>query len=72
MGLRSLSKNIRKMIEKMKHQKEWHTCDRCGAEIKKGILCGNSVARNGILNTTYDLCPKCMEDFERFMRNEEH
>ena len=19
----------------MKHQKEWHTCDRCGAEIKK-------------------------------------
>nr|DAZ48212.1 MAG TPA: acetyl-coA carboxylase zinc finger domain protein [Caudoviricetes sp.] len=18
----------------MKHQKEWHTCDRCGAEIK--------------------------------------
>lgn len=57
---------------RMKHQKEWHTCDRCGSEIKKGILCGNSVTRNGILNTTYDLCPKCMEDFERFMRNEEH
>lgn len=57
---------------RMKHQKEWRTCDRCGAEIKKGILCGNSVTRNGILNTTYDLCPKCMEDFERFMRNEEH
>lgn len=19
----------------MKHQKEWYTCDRCGAEIKK-------------------------------------
>ena len=19
----------------MKHQKEWHTCDRCGVEIKK-------------------------------------
>lgn len=56
----------------MKHQKEWRTCDRCGVEIKKGILCGNSVTRNGILNTTYDLCTKCMEDFERFMRNEEH
>lgn len=70
MGLRSLSKNIRKMIEKMKHQKEWHTCDRCGAEIKKGILCGNSVTRNGVFNTTYDLCYKCMEDFEEFMRND--
>jgi hypothetical protein len=39
MGLRSLSKNIRKMIEKMKHQKEWRTCDRCGAEIKKKEYC---------------------------------
>lgn len=55
----------------MKHQKEWCTCDRCGAEIKKGILCGNSVTKNGIFNTTYDLCYKCMEDFERFMRNEQ-
>ena len=54
----------------MKHQKEWCTCDRCGAEIKKGILCGNSVTKNGIFNTTYDLCYKCMEDFERFMGNE--
>lgn len=56
----------------MKHQKEWHTCDRCGAEIKKGILCRNSITKNGILNVTYDLCYKCMEDFERFVRNEEH
>ena len=54
----------------MKHQKEWLTCDRCGAEIKKGILCGNSVTKNGIFNTTYDLCYKCMEEFERFMENE--
>ena len=53
----------------MKHSKEWHTCDRCGAEIKKGILCGNSVTKNGIFNTTYDLCHECMEDFEGFMRN---
>lgn len=56
----------------MKHQKEWHTCDRCGAEIKNRIPCGNSITKNGILNVTYDLCHKCMEDFERFMRNEEH
>ena len=41
-------------------------------EIEKGILCGNSITRNGILNTTYDLCPKCMEDFEEFMRNEKN
>lgn len=54
----------------MKHQKEWRTCDRCGAEIEKGILCGNSITRNDILNTTYDLCYKCMEDFEEFMRND--
>ncbi len=54
----------------MKHQKEWRTCDRCGAEIEKGILCGNSITKNGILNVTYDLCCKCMEDFERFMKKE--
>ena len=54
----------------MKHQKEWHTCDRCGAEIKKGILCGNLITHNSAFNTTYDLCNKCMEDFEEFMRNE--
>lgn len=54
----------------MKHKKEWCTCDRCGAEIEKGILCGNSITKNGILNVTYDLCDKCMEDFERFMKND--
>ena len=54
----------------MKHSKEWRNCDRRGAEIEKGILCGNSITRNGILNVTYDLFHKCMEDFEGFMRNE--
>ena len=54
----------------MKHQKEWHTCDRCGAEIEKGILCGNSITKNGTLNVTYDLCPKCRKDFEEFIRND--
>lgn len=57
---------------RMKHQKEWHTCDRCGAEIKNRIPCGNSITKNGIFNVTYDLCPNCMENFKRFMRNEEH
>ena len=27
----------------MKHQKEWCTCDRCGAEIKKGIFIMDSL-----------------------------
>lgn len=54
----------------MKHQKEWRTCDRCGAEIEKGKLCGNLITQNSTFNTVYDLCPKCMEDFEEFMRNE--
>jgi hypothetical protein len=54
----------------MKHQKEWRACDRCGAEIEKGILCGNLITQNSTFNTVYDLCPKCMEDFEEFMRND--
>lgn len=54
----------------MEHERKWCTCDRCGAEIKEGILCGNSVTKNGIFNTTYDLCNECMEDFWGFMRNE--
>lgn len=29
-----------------------------------------SITKSGILNKTYDLCNECMEDFERFMRNE--
>lgn len=53
----------------MKHQKEWHTCDRCGKEIV-GLLCTNSITKGGILITTFDLCNECMEDFKRFMRNE--
>lgn len=56
----------------MKHQKEWRTCDRCGKEIKAGLLGTNSITRNGVLNTTYDLCNECMKDFWRFIRNEQH
>lgn len=55
----------------MKHERRWCTCDRCGKEIKAGLLCTGSITRNGILNTTYDLCHKCMEDFEEFMSDEE-
>ena len=55
---------------RMKHQKEWHTCDRCGKEIKVGLLATNSITRNGIFNTTYDLCNECMKEFKRFMDNE--
>lgn len=53
----------------MKHERQWLTCDRCGKEIGVGILCTNSITRNGILNITYDLCNECMEDFEEFMRD---
>ena len=38
--------------------------------IEKGILCGNLITQNSAFNTVYDLCPKCMEDFERFKRND--
>ena len=55
---------------RMKHQKEWHTCDRCGKEIKVGLLATTSITRNGIFTTTYDLCNECMKEFERFMENE--
>ena len=54
----------------MKHERKWGTCDRCGKEIKVGLLATNSITRNGILNITYDLCNECMEEFEEFMRNE--
>lgn len=54
----------------MEHERKWYTCDRCGKEIKVGLLATNSITRNGILNITYDLCNECMEEFEEFMRNE--
>lgn len=91
----------------MKHQKEWYTCDRCGAEVKPMPMFCRSISRkigklqeikmicdkvtgycgetqellNGDYAVTiienhepetasYDLCPKCRRDFERFMRNE--
>lgn len=59
-----------KVGERMKHQKEWRTCDRCGKELKVRLLYANSITRNGIIDTTYDLCNECMEDFKRFMKNE--
>lgn len=67
----------------MKHSKEWRTCDRCGAEInenERSMFLKKVCRISGILVRKYDyekvdafdLCPKCREDFERFMRNEEN
>lgn len=53
----------------MKHEKEWRTCDRCGAEMKKEY-CAEIRLQRMVLNVTYDLCCECMEDFERFMKND--
>ncbi len=66
----------------MKHEKEWHTCDRCGAEIVSGnrsLLFKKVYRITGLHSkdgkadgvTKVDLCPKCRKEFERFMRNEE-
>ena len=74
---------------RMKHEKEWHTCDRCGVEIEynysaianievekqsysHGIgICGVIYKRKTQRESnSFDLCPKCRKDFERFMRNE--
>ena len=35
---------------RMKHQKEWRTCDRCGKEIKVGLLAVNSITRNAVID----------------------
>ena len=65
----------------MKHQKEWRTCDRCGTEInenERSMFLEIVYRISGLLVRKYDyekvnafdLCPKCMEDFEEFMRND--
>lgn len=65
----------------MIHEKEWHTCDRCGKEISFGLrsiiskkicyldgICAGVDDSKEIKN--FELCPKCRKDFERFMKNE--
>ena len=91
----------------MKHEKEWHTCDRCGAEIDKmpeetgifgrkflspaelemiysdkdGYVSDEYMVSENVMAVTivekqykkrksFDLCPRCRKDFERFMKNE--
>lgn len=65
----------------MKHSKEWHACDRCGAEInenERSMFFKRVYRINGLLVRKYtvekvndfDLCPICRKDFERFMKNE--
>lgn len=65
----------------MKHEKEWHTCDRCGAEISffersiisrkvyriGGLLCGINACKS---IDGFELCPKCAKEFARFIKNE--
>lgn len=64
----------------MKHEKEWHTCDRCGEEISKNKLkmFSKKICRiestyvdsnNQYAIKLFELCPKCRRDFERFMKN---
>lgn len=65
----------------MKYIKEWHACDRCGAEIdffERSIISRKVYRIGGLLFGKneyksidgFDLCPKCRKDFERFMRNQ--
>ena len=57
----------------MMHEKEWHTCDRCGKEIKHTIMdfmIGRTITDNSLIRKNYDLCPECLKDFDRFMKNE--
>lgn len=57
----------------MKHEKEWHTCDRRGKDIEHtimGFMIGRTITDNSIIRKNYDLCPECLKDFERFMKNE--
>ena len=67
--------NVAKGVENddMKHEKEWHTCDRCGKDIKHtimGFMIGRTITDNSLIRKNYDLCPECLKDFERFMKNE--
>ena len=68
-------------VKTMKHQKEWCTCDRCGAEInenERSMFLEKVYRISGLLVRKYDyekinafdLCPKCRKDFEEFMRND--
>lgn len=65
----------------MKHEKEWHTCDRCGKEIetektkilfKRPFEIGERyVCPCGKVKEEHiDLCQECVNDFKRFMKNE--
>lgn len=79
----------------MTHKKEWHTCDRCGAEIeikpkreirftKVGMYCAiapafddnditaqvENVHTFNLLSHKYELCHKCRNEFERWMKND--
>ena len=57
----------------MKRNKLIVTCDRCGKEIEytiTGFMIGRTITDNSLIGKNYDLCPECLKDFERFMKNE--
>ena len=65
----------------MKHEKEWHTCDRCGVEIEnenRSIFLKKCYRISGLLvkkatlfkSVNHDLCHKCSKDFFLFLKNE--
>lgn len=96
-----------KVGAEMKHKKEWHTCDRCGTEIKqmphftdwfyrkvcsptefemeysetKGFIADSKLVSENVMSVKicefqnvkkkiFDLCPKCREEFERWMKDD--
>ena len=63
-------------IGNMRHEKEWHTCDRCGKDIKHtimGFMIGRTITDNSLIRKNYDLCPECSQLFdsmkEEFLKN---
>lgn len=62
------------------HKEEHRVCDRCGTEVdgknmskfwRKWCNIHGLHAKDGVLNgvTNVDLCPKCREEFEDWMKN---
>ena len=45
-------------------------CDRCGNRMNR-LLGIRLESKWPMFGTKYDLCPKCAEDFEEFMRNDD-
>ena len=46
-------------------------CDRCGREVKIGLISKNLI-KKGIIDKYYDLCPVCLVDFDKWMKGEKY